>query len=296
MSQKLLLIVNPISGKMKAKNELMRICKTFCDAEYSVNVHITRCRGDAIREVVENGKNFDTIVACGGDGTLNEVVTGALRSQFIGTLGFLPCGTTNDLAESIKIPRNLGKAAELITYGAPRFLDFGNFNHNRYFTYVASFGAFTDVSYSTDQKLKNVLGHAAYVTEAIAKLKDLRAYHMKVTCDENTVEGDFLFGAVANSLSIGGVMKLKKDQVDLSDGLHEVILIRNPKNAQDLANLSREMLSGNYENQSVLFFKGKKIQFQCDEAIPWCVDGEYAGAHEKTKISNIHHKLRIICP
>lgn len=296
MEKKLLLIVNPTSGKMRAKNELMGICKIFCDANFSVNVHVTRCRADATRVVVEQGKAYDIIVACGGDGTLNEVVTGALAIGFEGALGFLPCGTTNDLASTIGIPKNLRRAATMITYEGEKHLDFGLFNKDRYFTYVASFGAFSDVAYSTDQKMKNVFGHAAYVTEALARLKDLRPYHMKVVCDGVEHEDDFLFGATANSLSIGGVLKLKKDQVDLRDGFHEVLLVRNPKTPADMAQLSVEMLSGVYENKSVLFFRGKEITFQSNEALPWCVDGEYAGMHTSVSIHNLHEKLRFICP
>ncbi len=296
MIKKLLLIVNPTSGKMRIKSQLMGICKVFCDADFSVNVHITRCCMDATRHVEMYGKEYDVIVACGGDGTLNEVVNGALKIGYEGEVGFLPCGTTNDLASTFSIPKDLNRASLLITYKKSKLVDFGEFNHTRNFSYVASFGAFSEVAYSTDQKLKNLFGHVAYVSEAISRLRDLRPYCMKVNCDGKEVEGEFLFGAVANALSLGGVMKLKRDQVDLCDGFHEVLLIRNPKNSADLANLSKEFLSGNYENKSILFFKGQKITFECDESLPWCLDGEYAGNHSRVHIRNLHNRLRIICP
>lgn len=294
--KKLLLIVNPTSGKMRAKGELMGICKTFCDAEYAVSLHVTRCQSDATRAVVKYGADQDVIVACGGDGTLNEVVAGALRIGYRGSLGFLPCGTTNDLATTLGIPKVLSKAALMITYEKPKFLDFATFNGDRSFLYAATFGAFTEVSYTTDQKLKNVLGHVAYVTEALGRLKDLRPYHLKVVCDGKEYEGDFLFGAALNTYSLGGVLKLKKEKVDLCDGMHEVLLVRDVKNATDLANLSVEILSGNYENKSVLFFHGKEIVFHCEEEIPWCVDGEYAGSHERVHIRNLHERLSLIYP
>ncbi|MBR2615304.1 MAG: diacylglycerol kinase family lipid kinase [Clostridia bacterium] len=294
MKKKLLLIVNPYAGKMRAKNELLGICKIFCEADFTVTVHVTRCQSDATRAVVYSGREYDVIVACGGDGTLNEVVTGALRIGFTGAIGFLPCGTTNDFAGSLGIPKNLSAAARLVAEGKAGFLDFGSFNGDRTFTYVATFGAFTDVAYATDQKLKNVLGHAAYVTEAIARLKDLRPYRVRVVCDGKEYEDDFLFGAALNSLSIGGVLKLKRELVDLSDGMHEVLLVRNVKNAADLANLSVEILSGNYENKSVLFFRGKEIEFSCREPIPWCVDGEFAGNHETARVRNVHKRLKMI--
>ena len=144
--------------------------------------------------------------------------------------------------------------------------------------------------------MKNVFGHAAYVTEAISRLKDLRPYRMTVVCDGETYEDEFLFGAVANTFTIGGVLKLKKDRVDIQDGMHEVLLIRKPKNASDLAQLSVELLSSNYENKSVLFFRGKNVSFTCEEGIPWCVDGEYAGDHKKVEIENLHRAIRVIYP
>lgn len=296
MVKNLLLIVNPTSGTMRSKQQLLNICKTFCDADYGVSVHITRCRGDATRCVEERGNQFDVIVSCGGDGTFHEVVNGAAKIDYAGEIGFLPCGTTNDFAQTLQIPKNIAKASLLITYEKAKFLDFASFNKDSYFTYVASFGAFTDVAYSTDQKWKQVFGHAAYVTEALARLKDLRSYSMRISCDGEVYEDEFLFGAVANTLSIGGVMKLKKDQVDLRDGFHEVLLIRNPKKTVDFANLSRELLSGNFENKSVLLFRGKKIVFECDEAIPWCVDGEYADDHKKVVIRTLHNRLRVLYP
>ncbi len=296
MAKRLLLLVNPISGKARIKTQLMGILKIFSDAGFRTEVHVTRFASDATQKVMEEGKNFDVIVALGGDGTLNEVVTGALRVRYEGDIGFVPCGTTNDFASSLSIPKDPIKAAELIATGVGKEQDFGSFNRLRYFTYIAAFGAFTDVSYSTDQKLKNVFGHVAYVSEGIARLQELRSYHVKVTCDDVLYEEDVLFGAAANSLSIGGVMKLKSDQVDLSDGYHEVLLVRNPKNAADLAHLSKELLSGNFENKSVLFFRGKKIVFDCDEEIPWCVDGEFAGKYEHAVIRNLHDRLKIIYP
>jgi len=296
MAKKLLLLVNPIAGKKRVKVDMLGILKVFSDADFVTTVHVTRRSGDATDYVMESGKAYDVIVACGGDGTLNEVVTGALRIRYEGALGFLPAGTTNDFANSLGIPKGLLKAAQLIAQGEARELDFGAFNRLRYFIYVAAFGAFTDVSYSTDQKLKNVFGHAAYVSEAIARLVDLRSYHVKVTCDGVLYEDDFLFGAAANSLSLGGVMKLKPDQVDMADGYHEVLLIRNPKTASEFAQLSAELLSGNFENKSILLFRGKQITFECDEEIPWCVDGEFAGKFYQAEVRNLHSRLRIFFP
>ncbi len=296
MPGRLLLIVNPISGKMRIKSELFGVVKTFCDTGWDVNVYMTRATRDATRIVQERCGEFDRIVACGGDGTLNETVAGALRSHYAGEIGFLPCGTTNDLANSLGIPKTLSKSAETVVRETAKYVDFGSFNRNRYFTYIASFGAFTEVSYSTDQNMKNIFGHAAYLMEAARRLDTLRSHRMRVECDGAVYEDDYLFGATANSFVIGGVLKLKKSEVDLADGYHEVLLIRNPKSSQELAQLSKELLSGNYENRAICFFRGKHIVFSAKEEIPWCVDGEFAGKHENVEIRNLHNRLKIIRP
>jgi len=294
--EKLLLVVNPTAGKMRAKGEFLDLVQIFCRAGYSVTVHTTGGRRDALRIVTEEGNQYDRIVACGGDGTLNEVVTGVLCARFGGTLGFLPCGTTNDLARSLNVPEDLKKASELAATGEGKPLDVGSFNRSRYFSYIAAFGAFTEVSYTTDQTLKNILGHAAYLLEAARTLKNLRTYRMKITCDGVEYEDDFLFGAVTNSISVGGVLKLKETDVELYDGFHEVLLIRDPKTRQDFANLSRELISGHFENKSILFFRSSRIVFDCQEKIRWCVDGEFAGEHDRVEIRNVHDRLRVIYP
>ncbi|MBR4288344.1 MAG: YegS/Rv2252/BmrU family lipid kinase [Clostridia bacterium] len=293
--KQLLLLVNPTSGKMKVKSYLLEILKIL-SAEYAVSVHVTRFAGDAVLVTKQRGKDFDVIIACGGDGTLSEVVEGALKCDFGGNLGYIPCGTTNDFAESTGIPKTLVKAAKLILEGEAKELDFGMFGANRCFTYVASFGAFTEVSYSTDQKLKNALGHLAYVLEGIAKLKDLRSYPMKIDCDGAKYEGDFLFGSATNTYSMGGVLKLKKSDVDLADGYHEVLLVKEPKTPAELAKLSQDLIAMDFSTKSFLFLKGKDISFTASESIPWCVDGEYAGKHETARVRTLHKKLKIFRP
>jgi len=293
--KKLFLLVNPIAGKMKVKAHLLEILKIL-SAEYDVSVHVTRFAGDASLITEQRGKEFDVIVACGGDGTLSEVLKGALKCGFEGSLGYIPCGTTNDFAESTGIPKTLANAAKLIAEGEAKEMDFGMFGANRCFTYVASFGAFTEVSYSTDQKLKNALGHLAYVLEGIAKLKDLRSYRMKVDCDGAKYEGDFLFGSATNTYSMGGVLKLKKSDVDLTDGYHEVLLVKEPKTPAEMAKLSQDLIAMDFSAKSFLFLKGKDISFTAEEEIPWCVDGEYAGKHEKVRVRTLHKKMKIFRP
>ena len=296
MPKKLLLLVNPCSGKMRAKRELLTIVQTFCDADFLVNVRITRCRHDATEFVPAYGKEYDVLVACGGDGTLNEVISGALQIGFPGNIGFIPCGTTNDLANTLGLPKSVLDCSRLIVEGKAKYMDFGAFNKNRYFTYIASFGAFTEVSYNTDQKFKNTLGHLAYIAEGIGAVDKIKPYHMVVTCDGQPYEDDFIFGAAANSLSIGGIVKLKKDMVKLTDGQHELLLVRNPRDAAHLAGLLGDLIAGKFTGENILILRGKRIQFACEESIPWCVDGEFAGDHQTVEIRNLHERLKIYRP
>ena len=296
MEKNVLLIVNPFSGKMQAKNDLMKIVKTLCDADYRVCIHTTRCRKDATKVVEERAKDYDLVIACGGDGTLNEVMTGVIRSGYEGDVGFLPAGTTNDLANTLKLPKSLVKAAQLIAYGAPRPMDYGCFNKNQYFAYIASFGAFTETSYNTDQKAKNVWGHLAYVAEGVAAVGAIRPWDLTVICDGKRVSGSFVFGAAANSLSIGGIVKLRPDEVDLTDGLHELLLIRTPELPGDLSATIGSILAGDFDPDHVVMLRGRRIEFRCREEVPWCLDGEYAGKCKTAVVETLPGRLNIIRP
>lgn len=296
MEKKVLLIVNPFSGRMRSRTALMDIVKTLCDADFSVNVHVTRCRRDATRIAREESFRYDMLVACSGDGTLSEMMTGAIQANFQGEIGFLPAGTTNDMANTLGLPRNLAKASQLLTYGRPSPVDYGSFNKDQYFGYIASFGAFTEASYQTDQRAKNMFGHLAYVAEGLNSVSAIRPYPMKITCDGKTISGNFIFGAAANSLSIGGIVKLKKSDVDLSDGLHELLLIRAPEMPGDLGLLIAGILAGDFDQDQTVFLKGKHMEFSCKEPIPWCLDGEYAGDWKTATVDNLPRRMAIIRP
>ena len=296
MEKRVLLIVNPYSGKMKAKGSLLDIVKTLCDADFSVSVHVTRCRKDATRVAEKRARDFDMVVACGGDGTLNEVITGTVRAGFTGSIGFLPAGTTNDLANTLKLPKNLVKAAQLLTYGEVRPMDYGRFNKDQYFTYIASFGAFTQTSYNTDQKAKNVWGHLAYVAEGIGSVGAIRPWNLTVVCDGQRISGSFIFGAAANSMSIGGIVKLKPEDVDLADGMHELLLVRTPEMPGDLGATIGSILAGDFDPDHVVLLRGKRIEFRCRDEVPWCLDGEFAGKWKTALVENIPGMLPLIRP
>lgn len=294
--KKILLIVNPTSGMKRSQKKLLDITKVFCDADMLVTTYTTKRRFDATEFVAAHGRDYDIICAIGGDGTLNEVITGASKIDYHGEYGFIPSGTTNDLANSLGIPKEPAEAARLIAEGEAKFTDIANFGSNRKFTYIASFGAFTETSYSVDQKAKNIFGHLAYVADGINSLSQIKSYEMTVCIDDKEYRGEFIFGAAANALSVGGIMKLEKDKVDFDDGMHEVLLVRKPKNAVQFAQIFTSAINGSYDDSNILFLHGSKITFKAKEKVDWCIDGEFAGSVNVAEIENIHGKLKVIRP
>ena len=230
MSKRLLLIVNPCSGKAKMKTELLKVVQIFSDADYDVTVYPTKSRGDAtVRTRQLHEGDYDLVVVCGGDGTLNETITGFMEAGIKTKLGYIPAGTLNEWSSGLGISRNILAAAKDIVDGNEITLDMGKFG-DKYFCYTASFGAFTAVSYSTGQEIKNVLGQAAYFFEGIKELANIKPIHLRLECEEKTVEGDFLFGAISNSMSIGSIVKFNEATVKLNDGYFEVLLVKKPDN------------------------------------------------------------------
>lgn len=294
MNKKLLLIINPVAGKMKSKTALFDIVKVFCDNAFDVTVKLTERRGHGTEIAESEHKNYDLIVCVGGDGTLNEVVKGLVRAGAETPIGYIPAGSTNDFASSIGLSPVIKKAALAIAKGSPVKLDIGAFK-DVYFTYIASFGAFTAVSYSTPQATKNAIGHTAYILEGIKDLSTIKPVRVKFEADGKVYEGDYIFGGIANSTSVGGIVKLKKELVDMSDGLFEVILIKNPKNINRLNDIVLALATSEYKNNpSIDYFNASEIKVTTEDKLSWTVDGEYADGSGSFKIRNLKQKLTII--
>lgn len=289
-----LVILNPRAGKMKSKGGLFTIVDAMCSAGWKVTVQTTQKSGHAT-ELAADAKNggFDLIVCCGGDGTLNEVIDGVMSSGSDIPLGYIPCGSTNDFAASMGISLDIEKAIKNIIENEPVSLDIGNFN-GRHFSYIASFGAFTAASYSAPQSRKNSLGHFAYILEGIKDIKSLKKYHMHVKMDGIDEECDYIFGAVSNSTSVGGIVKLDPTMVDMKDGVFEVILIKYPKNIADLGRIIKGIFSSNFEKDIFTFAKTSKIEFETENDIHWTLDGEYEKGAHHIEVANIHEAIRLI--
>ncbi len=293
-NKKLLLIVNPCSGKAKIKNELLRVVEIISAQDFEVTVYPTKARGDATEKVASlKPCEYDRIVVCGGDGTLNEVITGLMRSGNKTELGYIPAGTLNEWSTGLGISKNISAAAADAATGKKIELDIGKFS-DKYFSYTASFGAFTSASYSAPQDVKNVLGQAAYVFEGVKSLGNIKPIHLKFKCEEREIEGDFLFGAISNSLSVGGIVKFDEKTVKLNDGLFEVLLIRNPDNILKLQPLIDGILKHELDREGMEFFHTKEITVMTDEEVSWTLDGEYCKGKKEIKISNIHNAISLI--
>ena len=296
MSKKLLLIVNPCSGKAKMKTELLKVVQVFSDADYIVTVYPTKAREDAtVRTRKVTPGEFDLVVVCGGDGTLNEAISGFMETGVKVTLGYIPAGTLNEWSSNIGIARNILKAAQDIPTGQEITLDTGKFG-DKYFTYTASFGAFTSASYSVPQNVKNTFGQAAYLFEGIKELTNLKSYHLKFECEEKTVEGDYIFGGISNSMSLGGVLKFKESMVKLNDGFFEVLLIKKPDNIIKYQPLIDAILHKNFDYEGMEFFHTRRITVSGGEGLSWTLDGEYAEGKDVITVENIHSGITLVVP
>ncbi|MGI5891361.1 MAG: diacylglycerol/lipid kinase family protein [Bacillota bacterium] len=281
-----MVIINPCAGKQQSKNKLFDLVNIFFRHGYEVTVFPTQGKNDATNIVKKNMSKYDLVICCGGDGTLNEVISGMMMHQKRPPLGFIPVGTTNDLATSLKIPKNMLKAAETIIEGKLFPYDIGMFNQKLYFDYVAAFGIFSDVPYNTSQQLKTSLGHLAYVLEGMKTFTKLPSYHMKIEYDGHIIEDDFTFGAITNSLSMGGLVKYKQKYVQLNDGLFEMLLVKSPRNTLHLSSIITDLLRQQYDKDDVLLLHAAKINITSEQEVSWCLDGESGGWQKEVQIIN----------
>ncbi|MBQ8947244.1 MAG: YegS/Rv2252/BmrU family lipid kinase [Lachnospiraceae bacterium] len=294
-SNRLLFIYNPHSGKAQIRSNLLDIIDIFVKAGYEVTAYPTQSSGDAAMAVMNRSEGYKLIACSGGDGTLDEVVSGMMDSHDKLPVLYIPAGSTNDFARSLKIPARMQSAAALITDGHLVPIDVGSLN-NSYYTYVAAFGLFTEVTYTTPQINKNTLGHTAYILEAIKNLATIRTYRMKVKWEEGELEDEFLYGMVTNSISVGGFTGITGHHVFLDDGYHEVTLIRNPTNPVELGDTVRAMLDKSLDSDNIITFKSRHLVLESDAPVSWTRDGEFGGEHTTVDISVHPGAIDIMVP
>lgn len=294
MKKKVLFIVNPKSGKGSIRSKLLDIVDIFVKAEFDLTLYISQSAGDARAKAKEVEGRYELVICSGGDGTLDEVISGMMECEKRSAIGYIPCGSTNDFAHSLKIPTSMTKAAEHIAAWKVFPCDIGRFNDD-YFVYIAAFGLFTDVSYETSQDVKNVLGHLAYILEGMKKLTEIKSYPMKVESEEMTVEGNFLFGMVTNSTSVGGFRNITGKHVHLDDGVFEVTLIKTPQNILELNEIIQAVIAGKSENNKYFYqFRSKAVKFISGDPVAWTLDGEFGGYHEVVDVKNDKQALSLL--
>ena len=282
------------------RSALFDIAKIFCDHGYETTNYFTKSAGDATRVAAQYGLDYDLIVACGGDGTMNEVVSGILSLPEPRDFGYIPAGSTNDYAITLGFPTCVRRAAKIAVTNKAVPVDIGKFTAeggiDRKFAYIASFGAFTKLSYNTPQHMKNQLGHTAYLIEGVLALKEVRPHRLRYTCDGKTEEGYFVFGAVMNTISLAGFYSFPSKDISLDDGLFDVILVRAPSNIFGYGGTLLDLARRKYNDNNIVFLHGKDIKFEFTEPTPFTLDGEYGGAVMAAKMENLPRMLNIIKP
>ena len=293
--RKIYFIYNPHSGKEQIGSKLNEIIRTLAAKDNELTVVPTIGYLDAMERITNLPEGYDLVVCSGGDGTLDEVVTGMMKrpKEKRIPIGYIPAGTTNDFARSLEIPRNMPEAARNAMMGRPFACDIGSFNEDS-FVYIASFGIFTEVSYSTKQEIKNVLGHMAYILEGMRSLYNIKSYKMKVSSEEMEFEGDFLFGMVTNSKSVAGFKGLVKGDVQFDDGVYEATFIKRPKNPLEIQEILAALVSEELNSNYMYSFRTRKLTIESEEMVPWTLDGEFGGEHDQVIIENNQKAIEII--
>ena len=291
--KKMLFIMTPFAGQKKANKLLADILLEFSQAGYEIITHMTTGQGDAVSAAKRWGGSVDLVVCCGGDGTLNEAISGLMALGVDTPLGYIPAGTTNDFASSLGLSSSVMQAVQDILTGEAESYDVGRFG-DRYFSYVASFGAFTRSSYLVPQDIKNALGHAAYVLGGISELSQIRKEHIRMEIDGEVVEDDYLFGAICNSTSIGGILTLDPKQVDMRDGIFEILLLRAPQNLTEIGDCIQAFQNQTYNCAMITFRSAKSIKIFADPEMPWTLDGEKEEGHEEVCVDVVQHGFRLI--
>ncbi len=294
--KKMLFIYNPRAGKAQIRSNLLDMIDIFVKAGYEVTAYPTQAAGDGIKAVTERKIGYYDIIACsGGDGTLDEVVTGMMQCEKRLPIGYVPAGSTNDFAGSLNIPKNMAQAAKVVVEGRDFACDIGTFN-NDFFVYIAAFGIFTDVSYETRQDMKNVLGHMAYILEGMKRISNIQSYSMKVEYDDKILEGEFIFGMITNSVSVGGFKRITGKYVQLDDGEFEVTLIKRPANPVELNTIMAALLNRNINTDLMYCFSASSLRVYSEEEVAWTLDGEFGGRHKEVLIKNCMQALQIRIP
>lgn len=295
MAKQLMLIINPAAGKGEGSTVGGRLLDMYDAAGYECKIHFTRKEGDAGRFAAACNESIEKIVCVGGDGTLSETLGGLMNAAYQPEICYVPMGSTNDLARSMNLSFDPIEAGSLVMDGESSWVDVGKFN-DRFFSYVACFGAFSSTSYDTDRALKNKLGHFAYLLSGAKELTNIRPYPVRVECKEGMIKGNFLFGAVCNTRTVGGLLKLPVTRDELSDGRHELFMVHEPKDINETQQLLTALTLGNFNSDLIECHSVSQATFFMPEEMAWSLDGERAEAGRKVEFRTVPHAYRLLLP
>lgn len=297
MSKKLLLLVNKKSGKETIEKYVPKIVEEFQNNDYEVDTMYTKITNNATQIIEHYDKDFDLVVCCGGDGTLNQTISGLTNINKKVSIGFIPLGTANDFAKNFKLPENvLGLPKNILTYKKEK-CDTGKFN-DKYFNYVAAFGFCTEVSYTTKKSLKKRFGKKAYYMTALKSIFKMKPHKVKLKYEDNIIEDEFIYGGISNSCSIAGFKWLNREDIDLGDGKFEAIFVKKPKNPFQTLKIANTILfSKNYqESKEFVYFQTGDLKVEIDEEVPWTLDGEYGGSCKEVNINALRQNVEFMVP
>ena len=290
---KVLFIYNPHAGHMQIKYNLYDVINSLSKGFDDLNVYASAKQKDIINYLNINGSKYDLVIVSGGDGSLSETINGIMSLDRKPSIGYIPAGSTNDYAASLKLSKDMDKCAkQIVEHKDIKQIDIGKFN-NDYFVYIAAFGAFTEVAYSTSQDAKNAIGHLAYILNGITSLSKVKTYKLKIDTDKEEYEDNYIYGMITNSLSVGGLYSLNSRNVKLDDGLFEVMLIKAPKDLLELEEITAYLINPKLKTNLVQTFKTKSITIETKEKMPWTLDGEYGGSPNKVQIANLNKAITL---
>lgn len=295
-NKRILLIINPNAGRLKSMRALTDIVDIFGQSGFITTSLSTKSKGHATQLVKDHAKDHDIVVCAGGDGTLNEVIAGLMSLEKDIPIGYIPMGTSNDFAASLGLSTNIKEATQDIIGGKLLSHDIGTFNQDQYFSYIASFGAMTEVAYLTPQKLNNYLGHSAYMLDAARHIFKIKAFRVKLEFEDKVYEEDILLGGITNSRKVAGLVKLRDNEISLNDGIYEVIFFKKPKNMKDLSYTIKWFMDQKPNNPMVIYDRASSFKISSQEYIPWTVDGEFAGYQKEVIIENKVRAVSFLCP
>jgi len=296
MRKRMLFFVNPKAGQLDLSLHLLEVIHVFTAGGYAVTVHATQHARDITEQIALRGSEYDLIVCGGGDGTLNEAVSGLMQLENRPLLGYIPGGTVNDVAATLGLSKYPVEAAKTIVEGVPYEIDIGSFGHDRWFTYVAGFGAFTDVAYETPQQDKRIFGRLAYLANGARTLGEIKPIPMRMELNGRVIEDDVLLGLVCSTTSVGGFQAKAAQGISLNDGLSEVIVVKNPKSPADWNAIATLLLKREFDPRFFYTFQTDRVRFEFPNAVKWTLDGEFGGKRDSVELRNHNRAVRILVP